>query len=86
MAGKSRRSRLILTDEEKADLERLARSRTAPPREKQRAAILLGYHAGENIVSIGRRVGVTRPQYRVHTPAGRSRARHQARSTSERDA
>ncbi len=60
MAGKSRRSRLILTDEEKAELERLARSRTAPHREKQRAAILLGYHAGENIASIGRRVGMTR--------------------------
>ena len=60
MAGKSRRSRLILTDENKTELEQLARSRTAPNRETQRAAILLGYHAGESIASIGRRLGMTR--------------------------
>jgi hypothetical protein len=60
MAGKTRRSKLVLTDEDKAELEQLARSRTAPHREKQRAAILLGYHAGENIASIGRRLGMTR--------------------------
>jgi transposase len=60
MAGKTRRSKLILTDEEKAELEQLARSRTVPHREKQRATILLRYHAGENIASIGRRVGMTR--------------------------
>src|ERR1035437_1047154 len=60
MAGKSRRSRLILTDEDKTELEQLARSRTAPNRETQRAAILLGYHAGESIASIGRRLGMTR--------------------------
>jgi transposase len=60
MAGKTRRSKLVLTDEDKAALEQLARSRTAPHREKQRAAILLGYYAGENIASIGRRLGMTR--------------------------
>src|ERR1019366_4299549 len=60
MAGKSRRSRLILTDEDKTELEQLARSRTAPNRETQRAAILLGYHADESIASIGRRLGMTR--------------------------
>lgn len=60
MAGKTRRSKLILTDEEKAELEQLARSRTVPHREKQRATILLQYHAGENIASIGRHVGMTR--------------------------
>jgi hypothetical protein len=47
MAGKPRRSRLVLSDPDKAELEQLARSRTAPHREAQRAAILLGYHAGE---------------------------------------
>jgi hypothetical protein len=41
-------------------LEQLARSRTAPHREKQRAAILLGYSADESIASIGRRLGMTR--------------------------
>src|SRR6202051_2131150 len=60
MAGKTRRSRLILTDEDKAELEQVARSRTAPNREAQRAAILLGYHAGESIAGIGRRLGMTR--------------------------
>src|ERR1700678_645683 len=60
MAGKSRRSRLILTDGDKVELEQLARSRTAPYREAQRSAILLGYHAGESISSIGRRLGMTR--------------------------
>ena len=38
----------------------MARSRTAPHREAQRAAILLGYHAGESITSIGLRLGMTR--------------------------
>lgn len=60
MAGITRRSRLNLRDEDKADLERLARSRTAPHREKQRAAILLGYYADESIASISRRLGMTR--------------------------
>jgi hypothetical protein len=60
MAGKTRRSKLVLTDEDKAELEQLARARTAPHREKQRAAILLGYYAGESIASIGRRLGMTR--------------------------
>ena len=49
-----------MTDEDKAELERLARSRTAPFREAQRSAILLGYHAGESIAGIGRRLGMTR--------------------------
>jgi transposase len=60
MAGKTRRSRLILTEEDKAELEQLARSRTAPLREAQRSAILLGYHAGESISGMGRRLGMTR--------------------------
>jgi hypothetical protein len=60
MAGKTRRSRLILTDEDKEELERVARSRTVPIREAQRSAILLGYHSGESIAGIGRRLGMTR--------------------------
>lgn len=60
MAGKSKRSKLVLSDEDKAALAQIARSRTAPHRETQRAAILLGYHAGENLTSIGRRLGMTR--------------------------
>src|SRR5580692_10337764 len=60
MAGKTGRYRLILSDEDKAELEQLARSRTVPHREAQRAAILLGYHGGESIAGIGRRLGMTR--------------------------
>ena len=60
MAGKTRRSRLILSDKDKAELGQLARSRTVQNREAQRAAILLGYHAGESIAGIGRRLGITR--------------------------
>jgi len=60
MAGKSKRSRLILTDADKAHLEALARARTAPFRETQRAAILLGYHADETVASLSRRLGMTR--------------------------
>ena len=60
MAGKSRRSRLILSAEQQAALQRLSRSRKGPRREAQRADILLRYHAGETISSIGRSLGMTR--------------------------
>src|ERR1022692_3281651 len=60
MAGKSRRSKLILSDEDRAELEQLSRSRTLPHREAQRAVIILGYYSGESIASIGRRLGMTR--------------------------
>jgi transposase len=60
MAGKSRRSKLVLSDEDRAKLEQLSRSRTLPQREAQRAAIILGYYAGESIASIGRRLRMTR--------------------------
>src|SRR3978361_1720185 len=60
MAGKSRRSKLILSDEDRGELEQLSRSRTLPHREAQRAAIILGYNGGESIASIGRRLGMTR--------------------------
>src|SRR6266536_4970535 len=60
MAGKSRRSKLILSDEDRTELEQVKRSRTVPHREAQRAAIILGYHAGESIASMGRRLGMTR--------------------------
>src|SRR3977135_205745 len=60
MAGKSRRSKLVLSIEDRAELEQLTRSGTVPHREVQRAAIVLGYYAGESIASIGRRLGMTR--------------------------
>src|ERR1700686_5043880 len=60
MAGKSRRSKLVLSNEDRTELEQVARSRTVPHREAQRAAIILGYYTGESISSIGRRLGMTR--------------------------
>jgi transposase len=60
MAGKSTRAKLILADEDRVELEQLARSHTVAHREVQRAAILLAYGGGENIASIGRRLGMTR--------------------------
>src|ERR1039458_2446476 len=60
MAGKSRRSKLVLSDEDRAELEQVKRSRTVPLREAQRAAIILGYYAGESIASMVRRLGLTR--------------------------
>src|SRR6202049_5067602 len=60
MAGKSRRSKLVLSDEDRAELEQLSRSRMLPHREAQRAAIILSYYGGESIASIGRRLGMTR--------------------------
>src|SRR5664279_2132317 len=60
MAGKSRRSKLVMSDEDRTELEQLSRSRTLPHREAQRAAIILGYYGGESIASIGRRLGMTR--------------------------
>jgi len=60
MAGKSKRSKLVLSDRDRAELEQLARSRVVPQREAQRSAILLGYYAGESVASIGRRLGMTR--------------------------
>ncbi len=60
MAGKSRRAKLVLTAEEVERLERLRRSQTAPRREVQRAEILWGYHGGETIAAIARKVSMTR--------------------------
>jgi hypothetical protein len=58
--GGSKRSRLKLSAEEAAHLQRIRESRTAPWREAQRARILLRYHSGETIAQIARAVGMTR--------------------------
>jgi transposase len=50
-----------VTEEERAALERLARSRTAEARLVQRAQLLLGLLDGECPSAIARRLGVTRP-------------------------
>ncbi|MDQ2946733.1 MAG: IS630 family transposase [Acidobacteriota bacterium] len=60
MAGKSRRSKLVLSADDVAKLEQLSRSRTVAKREAQRAEVLLRYHAGENVTSISRSLRMTR--------------------------
>ena len=60
MAGKSKRSKLVLTPDEVHQLQQLRQSRTAPWREVQRAQILWRYHAGETITEIGRALKMTR--------------------------
>jgi len=59
MAGKSRRSKLVLLDEDRAELEQLSRSRTLPHRGAT-APPSFWVLGGESIASIGRRLGMTR--------------------------
>lgn len=60
MAGRSRRPRLQLSNEEIERLQGLRDSRTAPWREAQRARIILRYHSGESVTAIAKAVGMTR--------------------------
>src|ERR1035438_644026 len=60
MAGKSKRSKLAISDEDMAVLKELTQSRTAPRREVQRAEILLKYCADESITQISRSLRMTR--------------------------
>ena len=60
MPRTSSRPKPVLSPEERLHLEELARSRTAPRREVQRAEILLGFVAGREISAIARTVGVSR--------------------------
>lgn len=60
MAGRSRRPRLKLSDEEIERLKSLRDSRTAPWRETQRARIILRYHSGDSVTAIAKAVGMTR--------------------------
>jgi transposase len=61
MARKSGRAALVLTQAQAAMLKELARSRTAPQREVERAKVLLGYAGGASITQLQRQLGVGRP-------------------------
>ena len=61
MARKSARAVLEITPEQKAKLQELAGSRTAPCREVDRAKVLLGYAGGATITELQRQFGVSRP-------------------------
>lgn len=58
MSGKTSRAALVLTAAEEEMLGGLARSRTAPVREAERAKILLAYAEERSITEVTRRVGV----------------------------
>jgi transposase len=61
MTGKTRRAPLTLTESNRAMLTELARSRTAPLREVERAKVLLQYADGASITDIRRAVRISRP-------------------------
>jgi len=61
MPRTSQRPRIQLTDEQKSELERIARSRTAAAREVERANIILQQAAGESIVAIKNALHVSKP-------------------------
>ena len=61
MAGKTKRAALVLTREQRATLKELARSRTAPAREVERAKVLVGYADGASMTDLRRQLGVGRP-------------------------
>jgi len=62
--GKSRLPRLVLSPEQKQQLERQRQSRTAPVREVQRAQILLRFQDGETVAGIARNIKMTRKSVR----------------------
>jgi transposase len=61
MAGKTKRAVLVLSQEQRTALVELARSRTAPAREVERAKVLVGYADGASITDLQRQLGVGRP-------------------------
>jgi len=60
MARKTERAQLVLSDEERERLQRLAGSRSAPAREVERAKMLLRYADGASFLAISRELGLTR--------------------------
>ena len=61
MPRKSQKARLLLTKEQKEELQKTVQSRKAPIREVQRAHILLRYSEGIPITEIEKMTHVSRP-------------------------
>lgn len=61
MSTRSKRPELVLSEEEKQKLLTISRSKKRPQREVQRASILLSYSERNTIVSIQRKLNVSRP-------------------------
>lgn len=51
---------LLLSEESRRNLEKVAGSKTAPEREVQRAKILLAYHKENSITKVSKQIGVSR--------------------------
>src|SRR5277367_6684672 len=60
MPRKPHHAALASTPEEKAHLDQLRQSRTAPMRDVHRAQILWRYHSGEPVAQIARALATTR--------------------------
>lgn len=61
MARKTKRAKLILSEEQRTQLQELSSSRKAPLREVQRAKILLLYSDEHTMKQIQRQTGISRP-------------------------
>lgn len=62
MPFKRQRPDLVLTDQEREELNRLSRSRTEPTARVKRAAMLLVYATGDSVSSIARTMQTNRPK------------------------
>ncbi len=58
MARKTKRSPLLLNDDQLQKLNKISRTRIAPAQEIQRARILLSYYENPNISKVAQAVGV----------------------------
>jgi hypothetical protein len=74
MAGKTKRAALVLTPEQRATLEELAQSRTAPAREVERAKVLVGYADGTSMTGLQRQRGQAPDDLPVHRQGTRGSA------------
>lgn len=62
MPFQSRRARLVIEDEPRRTLERIARSRSESAQRVERARILLAYAGGQTVSAIARDLGTNRPK------------------------
>jgi len=60
MARTSKRARIQLTEEQRSELEKITRSRTAQTRAVERAGIILRHAAGDSIIAIRKALGVSK--------------------------
>ena len=62
MPFRSRRARLVIEDDLRGTLERIARSRSESAQRVERARILLAYAGGQTVSAIARELGTNRPK------------------------